>query len=263
MGVGIMGGAYAGTLGPGYLPLHSHTAPTSAQTFTDLPSLVPTQLRVNPDMAVDTDTMPNTTPNAYSSPDEPERASGPKSCTRHEPTVVPSWLHAFRTTTLRMLLSTLLANPSALDYIDSTKGLDSDMTKMMTAATNKTATTRHDTTKDTTTTAMTTKANLPDELKTGVQMVHGDHKLDNFIFHLPENRVIGTTTGNSARLVALYSQLPSYATQPYPIVEMGLACCWNLMPCNATAFTDLGNLCKQYPTHCLRPTASTNSAAVC
>ncbi|KAF8257340.1 hypothetical protein EI94DRAFT_1818159 [Lactarius quietus] len=66
-------------------------------------------------MAVDTVTTPNTTPNMYSSPDEPERASGPKSRTRRE----------LAATALRTLFSALLANPSALDYIDSTKGLDS------------------------------------------------------------------------------------------------------------------------------------------
>ncbi|KAF8261188.1 hypothetical protein EI94DRAFT_1833435 [Lactarius quietus] len=66
-------------------------------------------------MAVDTNTTPNATPNAYSSPDEPERASEPKSRTRRESAV----------TALRTLFSALLANPSALDYIDSTKGLDS------------------------------------------------------------------------------------------------------------------------------------------
>lgn len=35
------------------------------------------------------------------------------------------------------------------------------------------------------------QANLPDERKTGLRIVHGDYKLDNIVFHATENRVIG------------------------------------------------------------------------
>lgn len=34
-------------------------------------------------------------------------------------------------------------------------------------------------------------ANLPDERKTGLRIVHGDYKLDNMVFHPTKNEVIG------------------------------------------------------------------------
>ncbi|KAF8261191.1 hypothetical protein EI94DRAFT_1789579 [Lactarius quietus] len=83
-------------------------------------------------MAVDAITTPNPTPNAYSAPVEPDRASGPGVVPTVNPPSYPPGPVAFalyvspdtNKTALHTLFSALLANLSALDYIDYTKGLE-------------------------------------------------------------------------------------------------------------------------------------------
>jgi len=88
-------------------------------------------------MAVDASTVPNHTPNKIKSPhgppDESKRASGPRvvlavNLPSYPPGCVLFARHVppdTNKTALRTLFSALLADASALDYVDYTKGLDS------------------------------------------------------------------------------------------------------------------------------------------